>query len=90
MTEYVDILRPPPMTEYVDILTAGGRIIIDATATEENGMFDREAETADDVIAAVKQDVANGNTMIDAHGCHILVLPGAPLAYTYRLGEHVK
>jgi hypothetical protein len=70
------------MTDYVDVLTAGGWVTVDVTASEENGMLDSEVETAGDAVEAVRRNMVAGNFVLDSSGRHTLIV-GSALVYSY-------
>jgi hypothetical protein len=71
------------MTDYVDVLTAGGWVTVDVTASEENGMLGSEVETAGDAIEAVRRNMVASNAVLDPSGRHTLIV-GPALAYSYH------
>lgn len=76
------------MTEYMDILTAGGVVTVDVTATIESGNLDEsECETTSHVFDAVKRAVRDGYALDTPSGGRVLFLPDAPLAYTHRVED---
>jgi hypothetical protein len=70
------------MTDYVDVLTAGGWVTVDVTASEENGMLDSEVETAGDAVEAVRRNMVAVNFVLDSSGRHTLIV-GSALVYSY-------
>lgn len=73
------------MREIVSILTAGGSVHIDATASAENGLIDVDEDHASgEMTMAVRRAITNGNAMLDTDGNSILVERGVALAFTHR------
>jgi len=71
--------------DYVFILTAGGTIRVDLTATIEHGQIDeQDTESAGDAVNAVKAAIRSGLALITTDGDRSLIEPSAPLAYTFR------